>query len=45
MHRSIVHHSFDLYLIPFDLFRVKMLNSYIFYELYECEGIGTQVRK
>ena len=30
-------------LTPFDSFKVKWLNSHIFYELYACRDIGTQV--
>ena len=30
-------------LTPFDSFKVKWLNSHIFYELFECRDIGMQV--
>ena len=30
-------------LSPFDFFEVKWWNSHIFYELYGCSDIGTQV--
>ena len=30
-------------LTPFDSFKVKWLNSHIFYELFRCRDIGMQV--
>ena len=30
-------------LTPFDSFKVKWLNSHIFYELFGCKDIGMQV--
>ena len=32
-------------LTPFDSFKVKWLNSHIFYELFGCRDIGMQVGK
>ena len=37
--------TFIMRLTPFDSFKVKWLNSHIFYELYGCRDIGMQVGK
>ena len=37
--------TYTMRLTPFDSFKVKWLNSYIFYELYGYRNIGTQLGK
>ena len=42
-HASLFSITYTMRLTPFDSFKVKWLNSHIFYELYVCRYIGTQV--
>ena len=37
--------TYTMRLTPFNSFKVKWLNSHIFYELCGCRDIGIQVRK
>ena len=43
-HTSLFSITYTMRLTPFDSFKVEWLNSCIFYELYGCRDIGTQVR-
>ena len=44
-HASLFSISYTMILIPIDSFKVKRLNSHIFYELYRYKDIGAQVGK
>ena len=44
-HTSFFSITYTMKLTPLDYFKVKWLNSHIFYELYGCRDIGIQVGK
>ena len=44
-HTSFFSITYTMRLTPFDSFKVKWLNSHIFYELFGFRDIGTQVGK
>ena len=44
-HASFFLITYTMRLTPFDSFKVKWLNSHIFYELCGCKDIGIQVGK
>ena len=44
-HASFFSITYTMRLTPFDSFKVKWLNSHIFYELFRCKDIGMQVGK
>ena len=50
-HKNMSYHApffsitYTMKLTPFNSFKVKWLNSYIFYELCGCRDIGMQVGK
>ena len=41
-HTSFFSITYTMRLTPFDSFKVKWLNSHIFYELFVCRDIGMQ---
>ena len=42
-HTSLFSIAYMKRLTPFGSFKVKWLNSHIFYDLYRCKDIGTRV--
>ena len=39
-HTSLFSITYTMRITPFDSFKVKWLNSHIFYDLFECRDIG-----
>ena len=44
-HTSFFSITYTIRLTPLDSFKVKWLNSHIFYDLFGCRDIGMQVGK